>query len=244
MLLGLWGLHVYLYSGELKIREEVFPFTPGSVSLTPPDTPLEWFFPEHAPHYYAHFQLKERSGADDIRATPSTGVLHNDARIPIVARYEGDFVALVEEMETLSRSFTLQPRRAEVLLWDILWRLADQEREQWRRPGERKPGIPAVVQVVTSVIENGLAEKLTVRSLAHRAGVSHNHLTSLFRRTYGTTVVEYIRRCRCRRAYHLLTRTSLSITSIARDVGVPDLQHFNKMIRRELGTSPTVVRRK
>ncbi|TVR70628.1 MAG: AraC family transcriptional regulator [Spirochaetaceae bacterium] len=249
MLHGLWGLHVYLYGGELRLRNEVFPFTEGSVSLTPPDTALEWSFPEHAPHYYVHFQLEDRDPPDDSGDSPEPGGESNCVQIPIVTRYDRDFTTLVEEMETLSRSHTLAPRRAEVLLWDVLWRLADQERERWKREsgetrrGEREPGIPAVVQIVTSVIENELAGKLTVRSLAGRVGVSHNHLTNLFRRVYGTTVVEYIRRRRCRRAFHLLTRTSLSITSIAHDVGVPDLQHFNKMIRRELGTAPSDLRR-
>lgn len=236
MLHGLWGLHVYLYSGELRIRERVFPFSEGSVSLTPPDTLLEWAFPEHAPHYYAHFQI-----VDSGQGTAS-GESPNLARIPIVTRYRRDFALLMEEMEALSRSFSLQPRRAEVLLWDILWRLADQERES-RRPAPGASGTPAVVQIATSLIENGLSEKLTVRSLSRRVGVSHNHLTNLFRHACGTTVVEYIRRRRCRRACHLLTRTSLSITSIAHDVGVPDLQHFNKMIRREFGRAPSDLRR-
>ncbi len=226
---GLWGLHVYLYNGEIQIGEQVFAFRDGSISLTPPDTAVEWHFPDHAPHYYVHFRLDDCTGAD----APAVG-------IPLITHYDRDFETLIEEMDELSRLHPLQPLRSEVLLWEILWRLAGQDSRQVKsNDGDR---LPPAVQIATSLIENALGEQLLVHALAHRVGVSHNHLTNLFRRSYGTTVVEYIRRRRCRRALHLLTNTSLSLTSIAREVGVPDLQHFNKMIRRELGCAPSRLR--
>jgi transcriptional regulator GlxA family with amidase domain len=55
-------------------------------------------------------------------------------------------------------------------------------------------------------------------------------------------VVGYIRRLRTERARHLLVNSTLPVKAVAVQVGLPDLQQFNKVIRRELGRSPREVR--
>ncbi len=55
------------------------------------------------------------------------------------------------------------------------------------------------------------AHRFTIPEIARAAGISHNHLTRLFRAETGTTVVAYIRRRRLQRAHHLLRATTLSI---------------------------------
>jgi len=74
------------------------------------------------------------------------------------------------------------------------------------------------------------------------AGVSHNHLTRLFRAEAGVPVVSYIRQRRMARARHLLTASTMSIPAIAASIGITDLQAFNKACRRELGRSPRAIR--
>jgi transcriptional regulator GlxA family with amidase domain len=83
---------------------------------------------------------------------------------------------------------------------------------------------------------------LEVPALARAVGVSHNHLTRLFRLETGLTVVAYIRSRRMARARHLLVSSTLSIPAVAATVGIPDLQAFNKTCHRELGGSPRAVR--
>jgi transcriptional regulator GlxA family with amidase domain len=78
--------------------------------------------------------------------------------------------------------------------------------------------------------------------VARAAGVSHNHLTRLFRAETGLPVVGWIRQRRMARARHLLTATTMSIPAVAASVGINDLQAFNKACRRELGGSPRAVR--
>ncbi|WP_420715734.1 helix-turn-helix transcriptional regulator [Streptomyces sp. SBT349] len=87
-----------------------------------------------------------------------------------------------------------------------------------------------------------LAAPLPAPGVARAAGVSHNHLTRLFRAETGDTVVAHIRRRRMERAGHLLRETTLPVRSVAASVGIGDLQAFNKICRRELGASPRAVR--
>lgn len=91
-------------------------------------------------------------------------------------------------------------------------------------------------------IEWHLAEPLTVPEIAAAAGISHNHLTRLFRAKTGRSVVGHIRARRMGRARHLLTRTTVPIATVAAMVGIPDPQAFNKICRRELGAAPSAVR--
>ncbi|MDF9815002.1 transcriptional regulator GlxA family with amidase domain [Streptomyces sp. SPB162] len=100
---------------------------------------------------------------------------------------------------------------------------------------------PAVAAAIAH-IESHLADPLTVPGIARAAGVSHNHLTRLFRAATGDTVVAHIRRRRLERARHLLVESTLSIAAVAASVGIADLQAFNKACRRELGASPRAVR--
>ncbi len=223
-----WGIHVYLYQGELEVNGTRFPFSEGSVSVTPPATTLTWFFPDHAPHYYAHFCFEDSPHHKET-LTP----------VPVLSRFPRPFDQMVVELEELLGMVPINRLRAEIRLWDILWRLPSAASVSEHGVSEQ---LHPTVQIATSIIENNLARKIEVGRLADRVGVSRNHLTNLFRRSYGSTVVGFLRRRRCAKAAHLLKRSSLSIKSIAREVGTEDLHQFNKMIRKELGCSPTDYR--
>ncbi len=45
------------------------------------------------------------------------------------------------------------------------------------------------------------------------------------------------------RTRHMLTFTDNSIKSIAVDMGISDIHHFNKKVRRLLGESPSAIRK-
>ena len=56
------------------------------------------------------------------------------------------------------------------------------------------------------------------------------------------TVEGYIRQRRVERALHLLAHTTLTVKTIAGEVGLPDLHFFNKTIRAAAGLSPREYR--
>ena len=80
--------------------------------------------------------------------------------------------------------------------------------------------------------------------IAKRAGISHNQLTRLSDQTFGLGVAAYMRKRRLDKAEHLLDRSNLPIKAIAAEMGIPDLQQFNKFMRKETGSSPTKIRLK
>jgi len=142
-------------------------------------------------------------------------------------------------------SVSLVPPGVEVRfdwVWTALWRVAqlpEPATSSTRHTASARH--PAVASAIAH-IEANLAQPLAVPEIARVAGVSHNHLTRLFRSETGVPVVSYIRQRRMARARHLLTATTMSIPAIAASIGITDLQAFNKACRRELGRSPRAIR--
>ncbi|WBB57664.1 AraC family transcriptional regulator [Streptomyces sp. WMMC500] len=220
---GLWQLHLYGYSGELAFDGGSFPIRPGHVSLVPPDTEVHFLYHgRRCEHLYAHFRLPGQGERRTVPAMQDAG-----AEAPLLTGLLRHAVA----------AMPVSPSRAAAQVWAALWHTValGGAREEAGRPH------PALVAAF-AYVEERLAGPLTVPEVARAAGVSHNHLTRLFRAGTGGTVVAHIRRRRMERARHLLTASTLPIPSVAAAVGIPDLQAFNKTCRRELGESPRRVR--
>lgn len=217
----LWQLHVYAYSGTLAFDGFRHPIRPGHVSLVPPDTEVHFHYDApRCEHLYAHFRLP---GNGDRR------------RLPVMQSAGSEVAVLRGLLRHAIAANAQSPARASAELWTALWRVAG-------LPGaDLGPGHPALRAALAHIEEN-LAAPLSVPAIAADAGVSHSHLTRLFRDGTGRTVVGHIRHRRMRRAHHLLVASTLAIPAIAAVVGIPDLQAFNKVCRRELGASPRAVR--
>jgi transcriptional regulator GlxA family with amidase domain len=108
--------------------------------------------------------------------------------------------------------------------------------------GPDRADVHPAFQAASRAIEVSLGSTVAIPTLASAAGVSHNHLIRLFRKHAGTTIADYVRRRRADRAMHLLTQTTLAPKAIASMVGLPDLQQFNKLVRRAFGRSPRQLR--
>ncbi|MET9108680.1 helix-turn-helix domain-containing protein [Streptomyces zhihengii] len=218
----LWQLHLYAYDGELDVDGERFTIRPGRVSLVPPGALVRYRYRGRSEHLYAHLAL------------PGTG---DAVRVPVMQDCGALLPVLGDLLRHAAAAGAGQPGRAAADVWAALWRVAGLAGARGAPAGPH-PAFAAAV----AYIESRIAEPLTVPAVAAAAGVSHNHLTRLFRAEAGATVVAHIRRRRMERARHLLRESTLSVAAVAAAIGVADLQAFNKACRRELGASPRAVR--
>lgn len=220
----LWQLHLYSYSGTLEFGGVTHPIRPGRMSLVPPDTEVHFHYDApRSEHLYAHFRL------------PGTGERHRVAAMQDAGGEAALLSALLRQTVAVSAR---SPLRASAELWSVLWRLTALTGSTADSRGPRHPALQAAM----AHVEEHLAGPLNIPDVARAAGVSHTHLTRLFREDTGRTVVGYIRHRRMERARHLLIASTLAIPAIAAAVGIGDLQAFNKSCRRELGASPRAVR--
>ncbi|WP_332112450.1 AraC family transcriptional regulator [Streptomyces gossypiisoli] len=217
----LWQLHLYNYEGVLSLGQSVHPIRPGHVSLVPPDTEVHFHYRGRSEHFYVHLRLHDRGTARVV---------------PVMQDAAAESTRLAGLLRHAVTVMPTAPPRATAEVWTALWRIAELPRGDGAGP--RHP----IVAAAQAHIEEHLAGPLPVPDVARAVGISHTHLTRVFRAETGLTVVAYIRHRRLQRARHLLLSSTLSITAIAAAVGIADLQAFNKACRRELGASPREVR--
>lgn len=96
---------------------------------------------------------------------------------------------------------------------------------------------------VTEFIEAHLDRDLSLARLADVAGVSASHLKTLFRRSLGLPVHEYVVQRRVERAKRLLQAGDLPPSQVALEAGFSHQSHMARHMRRLLGVTPTAVAR-
>lgn len=91
---------------------------------------------------------------------------------------------------------------------------------------------------VQAWVTDHLAEDLTVRVLAERAGMSERNFTRVFRAETGLTPAAYVETVRIEAARALLETTDTTIEAIARVCGFGFAETLHRRFKRTLGVTP------
>jgi AraC family transcriptional regulator len=94
---------------------------------------------------------------------------------------------------------------------------------------------------VTAYIENNIEQDLSLATLAHVAHLSASHFKTMFKRSTGFPVHEYVIRRRVDRAKNLLTRGDLAASQVAAEAGFSHQSHMARAMRRVLGVTPSAI---
>ena len=117
----------------------------------------------------------------------------------------------------------------------------------WRYVAEAQAAVApasAPVENALSFIADNLARPLSLRVVAHAAGVVPAHLSRLFRAHVGTTPMAYVWGRRVDAGVELLASTGLPVATVAERCGFQTSFHFARRVRRATGATPTEVRRR
>jgi AraC family transcriptional regulator len=120
----------------------------------------------------------------------------------------------------------------EDLFWELLAEIRSETATFPSCPG------PAWLEDARALLDAGMKEPLSLNVVAREFGVHPVHLAATFRRHYGCSVGEYLRRQRVVAARELLENAELSLGQIAIDVGFADQSHFTRTFKRLSGTTP------
>ncbi len=230
------ALHLYEYPARVRVGRHTYALQPGDLTLTPPDTAKQYWFGTDGRHWCVHFYPAENRSRDRIRLPIH---LRLGERASHAAECLREIVDLANpsgqtpEQERL-RQAEAAHRFQSLLLWFA--------RTQAAVPARRGRCSGKGIERMAAYVREHLPERLDVGRLAAVAGLSRNYLARCFRQRFGTTMLRYVLACRIDRARELLETTDAPIQSIAAQVGLPDLQHFNKRFRRVTGLSPTAWR--
>lgn len=99
-----------------------------------------------------------------------------------------------------------------------------------------------VLQLAERYIREHVAEPLTVQTIAEQVYVSPEWLSTLFRKHYDMTVLDYITRLRMEKAKTLLQDVGLKIYQISGMTGYKDTVYFSRLFRKHTGLTPAEYR--
>lgn len=89
-----------------------------------------------------------------------------------------------------------------------------------------------------AILQEEFTEQPTLSVIAAKVGVHPVHLAREFRRRYGSSVGEYVRKLRVEFACHQLLASDDPPVKIATAAGFVDQSHFSRTFKRFLGTTP------
>jgi LacI family transcriptional regulator, galactose operon repressor len=92
-------------------------------------------------------------------------------------------------------------------------------------------------------IRDRAGEDVAVDDVARAAGLSRRTLEIRFRREFGCSIYQHIRRVRTDRIARLLLETDLPVGRIAESLGFADMQHFARYFRAVKQISPLAYRK-
>jgi AraC-like DNA-binding protein len=108
------------------------------------------------------------------------------------------------------------------------------------------PGVPGPMLEAVSYLQREWSQlplcRIGVAELAAASHVSRGYLNRLFRMAFDMSASIALERLRCARAEALLTRTDITVASIARQCGYADVAHFSHRFSRIQGIPPSRYR--
>ncbi|MBN1671362.1 MAG: helix-turn-helix domain-containing protein [Kiritimatiellae bacterium] len=132
----------------------------------------------------------------------------------------------------------LSPGEAALLVNTLLATLADvgvQETYDTRNA--------RLVREARRFVRAHLEQSLNVTELADAVGVSHEHLSRVFKKETGLSPLAYLSQEKVRRACEWLHGTSMSCKEICHRLGYDNASHFARTFRRVTGMTPMHFRR-
>lgn len=118
-----------------------------------------------------------------------------------------------------------------------------------RRESQARYMIPSHVRHVDETvlaaerfIDAHLGEAITITDLADAVAVSPKTLARRISAATGLSPVRFLQRRRLMEAVHLIETTTMTVETIATQVGYQDSTALRKIIKRELGTTPSALR--
>jgi AraC-like DNA-binding protein len=106
----------------------------------------------------------------------------------------------------------------------------------------RTPRREALVQEAIQRMYAGFQSPLSIASLAKKLGCSLGYFQRAFREVTQMTPARYLMQIRVQHALMWLESTDLSVAEVAAKVGYADPLYFSRVMRKEVGLSPSRLR--
>jgi AraC-like DNA-binding protein len=108
---------------------------------------------------------------------------------------------------------------------------------------ERPSRMEQIILHIREIMNQSISSAPSLYQHADTFGVSSGHLSRCFVAMTGRTFQQETRQIRMDKAKQMLIETNLKVTTIAKEVGMPDASRFILEFRKELGITPGCYRK-
>lgn len=153
------------------------------------------------------------------------------------ALYDGDLLGITDSLcAELDASDSASSLAIESLSAQIAARLRSSDERDVR--GSRW------IREVRDWIEEEYAGPPTLQAIAAAVDRDASHVASVFKRTYGKTIGDYVRDIRVWRTRKLVEDSSVPLVEVAQCGGFADQSHFGRLFKRRFAMTPGEYRRR
>lgn len=107
-----------------------------------------------------------------------------------------------------------------------------------------RQGQGSTVRAILGYIEASMPGPVSLADLSKAFFMSEGHISRLFRREMGMSIIAYVKRMRIQMAARMLLDSGESVSAIAARVGVSDANYFCRIFKSVMGVSPSEYRLK
>ena len=192
--------------------------------------PLAWFLQCKLPEPLVQALLRGEVIGESIndRASPD---------IDLLGRWEQDFRGDDEDL----RKAVLLELEARLLRLALSSVHANDSRKPAKHRALTQSGLSKVEQMACYIAQH-YTQPLTVEDIGEVVDLHPNYAMSLFKKTFGTTLVAYVTQHRVSHAQRLLATTDAKVVDIALASGFASTSRFNAAFLAECGCSPRAYR--
>lgn len=196
--------------------------------------PLAWFLQCRLPERFVQPLLRGQVLAEAL----TNGTEHDEV---LFARWEEDLqtpdddvrhIVMLEMEARLRRMIATLPTSAAV----------QASAKARTRAGGLQGGELNKVEQMACLIAQRYTEQLTVTEIGQRVGLHPNYAMGLFKKAFGTTLIDYLTHHRISHAQRLLATTNEKIVEVAFSSGFNSISRFNEAFRRACGCTPREYR--
>jgi AraC-like DNA-binding protein len=98
------------------------------------------------------------------------------------------------------------------------------------------------VQNLKDYLSKTFLEDHSLENLSRHFGTNTNKLMTLFKKTFGKSIFDYISELKMDYAHSLLRDEDKMVVEVAREVGYKNPNHFSAAFKRRFGFTPSAVR--
>ncbi len=201
-----------------------------------PDTPV--FYEANADHPWEYFWI----GIDGSGAEEFFSHLGLTAQSPVFeCQNIADLSELIDEMLSISPDSFENKLKLQGLAFLFL-ASASSSCSSISRPAP--PEVNIHIERTIRFIQKHYHQPITVDDIANNVSLNRSYLATLFHRSMGTTIQNYLMDYRISKACELLTLTEDSVHAIAYSCGYNDALTFSKAFKKKKGLSPLAYRKK